>query len=77
MNEEEHDLLSERGNETWQSTYRNQFIGIGYIVLSLLVVIVLFSLLLRDVLRRRRFEETISDTNAQLQSTVGELKVRA
>ena len=77
MQEDERDVLSQRTVETRRSTYRNQVLGVGYMVLSLLVVIALFSLLLRDVLRRRQSEETISETNTQLELTIAELKVRA
>lgn len=73
---EEQDILRQRSEESQNSSTRSLISGAGYLDFSLIVVVVLFVFLIRDALRRRRFEEKLSLTNDHLEATIDELERR-
>ncbi|WP_158750170.1 GGDEF domain-containing protein [Acidobacterium sp. S8] len=77
MQGSERTLLTQRTTESQKSIYRSLLAGIGFLVASLAVVIVLFGFLIRDAKQRRQMERRVFSTNAQLEVTVLTLKKRA
>ncbi len=77
IQEEERDLLKQRSDESENSRNRSLLSGVGFLGFSLVVVIVLFGFLVRDAIRRRRFEEDISMANDRLGATIEELERRS
>jgi diguanylate cyclase (GGDEF)-like protein len=71
---EERDQRRQRSNESQNSKYRSLLSGAGYFGFSLLVVMVLFGLLLRDAGHRHSFDRQISLAKDQLEATVDALK---
>ncbi len=76
IREEEQSVLKQRTGESQNSSVRSLLLGAGYLGFSLLVVILLFTFLIRDAFRRRFFEEQLSLTNDHLEASIGELKRR-
>jgi diguanylate cyclase (GGDEF)-like protein len=76
MQAEERSLLEQRTAESQQSAMRPLLWGATYLGFSLLVWGILFSILIRDAVRRRQFEERISLANGNLATTVEALGAR-
>jgi diguanylate cyclase (GGDEF)-like protein len=74
---EERELVRQRADESENSRDRSVFSGAGFVGFSLLVVIILFTFLVRDAVRRRIFERQISVANDQLEATIEELQRRS
>lgn len=77
MLEQEHELLRQRASQAdaqsiWSSTVSGSVTGF-----SLIVVITLFSLLIRDALRHRKDQIELSDANIKLNRTIHALEKRA
>lgn len=77
MQDEERTLLEHRGAEADRNNLYSMARRIATIVVGTLLILVLFGFLTRDALRRERFEDQLSHTNAQLRSTVQRLEERA
>ena len=77
LQEEERELVRQRADESENSRDRSVFSGASFVGFSLLVVIVLFTFLMRDAVRRRIFERQISMANDQLEATIEELQRRS
>ncbi len=77
MQDEERTLLTERETEAERDHLYSLARRIATIAIGTLLILILFGFLTRDALRRERFEEQLSDANAQLRSTVQRLKERA
>jgi len=73
----ERSLLNQRGEDTQRAMTRSLVLGILFLGLSLVVVVALFIVLIRDALRRRAFEEELSVSNDNLEKTVEKLKRRS
>ncbi|MBW4027891.1 GGDEF domain-containing protein [Acidipila rosea] len=70
-------LLAARKRQAREQSYRSLGTAIAYVLLSLAVVLMLFGSLLRDILRRKQFEDQLSRANSQLELTIGQLESRA
>ncbi len=77
LQNDERALLNQRGDDTQRAMTRSLVLGIVFLGLSLVVVVALFIVLIRDALRRRAFEEEISISNDNLEKTVEKLKRRS
>lgn len=77
MLEQEHELLHRRMAEADEQSIRSSAVSVSVTGFSLIVVIVLFSLLIRDALRHRRDQIELSDSNSKLSGTIHALKQRA
>ncbi|HSY71433.1 MAG TPA: hypothetical protein VK798_04295, partial [Alloacidobacterium sp.] len=77
MREDERGLLTKFTEDSRHDTYRSLIAGVGFVLISLAMVMTLFGILLRDARRRQVVERQIFDTNAQLAATVHTLKKRA
>ena len=77
MEATERELLAQRTELAKQSASRSLAISVSFTVLSLVVVLVLFGLLLRDALHRRRYEERLSEANEKLAGTIRALERQA
>lgn len=77
MEATERELLAQRTDVAKQSASRSLAISVSFTVLSLVVVLVLFGLLLRDALHRRRYEERLSEANEKLAGTIRALERQA
>jgi diguanylate cyclase (GGDEF)-like protein len=73
----ERELLAKRTDAARSSASRSLLIGVGFTGLSLIVILVLFGFLLRDVWRRRRYEERLSEANEKLAGTIRALERQA
>jgi diguanylate cyclase (GGDEF)-like protein len=76
MQTEEHALHDQRNAESQASEIRPLLWGGAYLGFSLLVWVILFSILLRDAVRRRDFEQRLSSANGSLATTVEALGAR-
>ncbi|HZY61767.1 MAG TPA: diguanylate cyclase [Edaphobacter sp.] len=76
IRDEEQALLKQRSDESHTSGTRSLISGIGYLSFSMVVVVVLFSFLIRDAYRRREFEQKLFLTNGHLEATVEELELK-
>jgi diguanylate cyclase (GGDEF)-like protein len=77
MQDEEHNLLARRQTDQQR---RDVFVlvrRITVIVSGTVLILVLFGFLIRDVVRRGRFEDQISDANERLRLTVERLEEQA
>lgn len=77
MQQEQQNLLGQRQAEVAPRSFRWLALEIAYVAISLLLVLALLGFLTWGILRRRRFEDTLSEANARLESAVHELRVRA
>jgi diguanylate cyclase (GGDEF)-like protein len=77
IQEEERALLRQRSDESEKGKDRSLLSGAGFLGFSLIVVVVLFTFLLRDAFRRGSFEKRISVTNDQLEASIEELERRS
>jgi len=77
MQSREREILTARTEAAKTNSSRSLLISISFTGLSLAVVLVLFGLLLRDALHRRRYEERLSETNEKLAGTVRALERQA
>lgn len=77
MRQEERGLLSQRTAESQMNASQSLFTSVGFAGFCLAVVAVLFSFLLRDALRRQRYEAQLSETNDKLASTIRALERQA
>lgn len=77
METEEEILLKQRTTDAERRAYRNLLTGGLFLLVSLLTVLGLFGLLLRNVWKQAESEAQIFDTNERLEGTVQELKNQA
>ena len=77
MQAAEHELLSRRTDATRFTGSRILLISLGFTGLSMIVILVLFGLLLRDALHRRRYEERLFEANEKLGGTIRALERQA
>jgi diguanylate cyclase (GGDEF)-like protein len=77
MQEAERALLTLRTEESQKSIYRSILAGVGFLIFSLVVVVVQFGFLIRDARRRRTLDQQIFSANSQLEFTVLTLQKRA
>jgi diguanylate cyclase (GGDEF)-like protein len=77
MQESEQTVLTRRTQESQKSIYRSILAGVGFLIVSLVVVVVLFGFLIRDARRRQTLDQQIFSTNSQLEVTVLTLQKRA
>ncbi len=77
MQARERELLALRTEAAKLNASRSLLISISFTVLALVVVLVLFGLLLRDALHRRKYEQRLSETNDKLAGTIRALERQA
>lgn len=77
MQTAERELLAQRTEAAKSNASRSLAIGVSFTVLALVVVLILFGLLLRDALHRRRYEERLAETNEKLAGTIRALERQA
>jgi diguanylate cyclase (GGDEF)-like protein len=77
MQHAEAELLRERAVETGVEDYHGEIVGIGSTFFSLVIVVVLFGFLVKDLRQRRHYEKQIFETNDQLAGTIRALERRA
>jgi diguanylate cyclase (GGDEF)-like protein len=77
MQDEERRLLTQRQAEEQRRDIFSLVRRIAVIVSGTLLIVVLFGFLIRDVVRRGRFEDQISETNERLRLTVQRLEEQA
>jgi diguanylate cyclase (GGDEF)-like protein len=76
MRQEERGLLKARSDESQSSIYRGLVVDAVYLGISLVILILLFAVLVRDALLRRSFERELSLANSRLKTSVQELEDR-
>jgi diguanylate cyclase (GGDEF)-like protein len=69
-------LLEQRRSDTQTWVWRPMFWGTADLGFSMLVWVILFSVLIRDAVRRRQFQERLSRANGSLATTVEALGAR-
>jgi len=77
MNDNEHWLLKDRNKGSQHDSALSVSTELGFVVLSLALLVALFSLLLRDALRRQRVGRQMALTNERLAGSVKALEDRA
>lgn len=77
MQHAEAELLSERTERIDAEDVQGKIVGISSTVFSLVVVLVLFGFLIRDLRQRHSYQKKLSDANDQLAETVHALERRA
>jgi diguanylate cyclase (GGDEF)-like protein len=77
MQRAEAELLRQRTEQTDAEDRLGERVGISSTLFSLVVVLVLFGLLIRDLRQHHRYQKQLSDTNEQLGETVHALELRA
>lgn len=77
MQDEERTLLIERQRETQRSNFFGLVRRIATVVTGTVMILVMAGFLVRDAVRRGRFEEKLSEANSKLQSTVARLEQQA
>ncbi len=77
MQDEERELLGQRKDRSKLNASQSVITNMGFAGVCLLAVAVLFALLLRDALRRQRYEGQLSETNDKLASTIRALERQA
>jgi diguanylate cyclase (GGDEF)-like protein len=76
MQSRERLLLAQRRSDTQTWVWRPMFWGTADLGFSMLVWVILFSVLIRDAMRRRQFQERLSRANGSLATTVEALGAR-
>ncbi len=76
METRESSLLDQRRIESQTWAWRPMLWGTADLGFSMLVWVILFSILIRDAVRRRQFQERLSRANASLATTVEALGAR-
>jgi diguanylate cyclase (GGDEF)-like protein len=77
MTDREQWLLQERTQGSQRSTFTSIGTQVGFVVLSLAILVVLFGFLLRDAMRRQKLGKQTALTNERLARTVNALEDRA
>jgi diguanylate cyclase (GGDEF)-like protein len=77
MQRAEAELLSERTKQTDAEDRLGESVGISSTLFSLIVVVILFGFLIRDLRQHHRYQKQLTDTNDQLGETVHALELRA
>jgi diguanylate cyclase (GGDEF)-like protein len=77
MQDEERRLLAQRQSDEQRRNFYVLARRIAVIVTGTVLILVLFGFLIRDVVRRGRFEDQISDANERLRLTVQRLEEQA
>ena len=77
LQQEERGLLQQRSDVSKQSLYRSFILSLGYLGLSLMIVLVLFVFLFRDAMRRTNDEAKLFAAKDELEATVRKLTDRA
>ena len=77
MQHKEAELLRERTDQTSIEDNLGKAVGVGSTSLSLVIVVVLFGFLIKDLRQRRHYEKQIFETNDQLAGTIRALERRA
>jgi diguanylate cyclase (GGDEF)-like protein len=76
MQATERSLLEQRRNDSRSWVWRPMVWGTADLGFSMLVWVILFSILIRDAVRRRQFQESLSRANGNLATTVKALGAR-
>lgn len=77
MQEAERELMQQRGDQIKLEALRSEVLSVSFTVFSLIIVLVLFGFLLRDVRRRQHYQRQLSDANDKLGGTIRALERRA
>jgi diguanylate cyclase (GGDEF)-like protein len=77
LHEVESELLSQRTDDLKIYSERSSILSIAATGLSIALILTLFGFLLRDAIRRKRYEERLSDANEKLAATVRALERQA
>jgi diguanylate cyclase (GGDEF)-like protein len=77
MTDHEQSLLKDRNTGKQRSSFNSIGMEIGFVVLSLITLVVMFGFLVRDAVLRQRIVKKTALTNERLASTVNELEDRA
>ncbi|WP_263353810.1 diguanylate cyclase [Acidicapsa acidisoli] len=77
MTDHEQSLLQERSKGSQQSSFTSISAEVAFVGVSLISLVVLFGLLLRDAVRRQTISKQTALTNERLARTVNELEDRA
>ena len=77
LREVEGELLNKRSDELKLYSARNSILSIAATGLSVAMILTLFGFLLRDAIRRKRYEERLYDANEKLAGTVRALERQA
>jgi len=76
LQEEERNLAKQRAEEEQKSLLRSFLWGGAFLGCSLVGILILFGLQIRDAIRKRLFEQRLHAANEYLEQTIGELKAR-
>jgi len=77
MLDREQALLQDRNKGSQKLSFQSIVTELAFVLFSLLTLVVLFGVLLRDALRRQKLEKATENTNQQLARTIDALKDRA
>lgn len=77
MQESQQELLQQRSDRIKFEALRSEILSLSFTVFSLIVVLVLFGFLLRDVRHRQLYQKQLSDANDKLAGTIRALERRA
>jgi len=77
MQADENMLLRQRRDESQRGAYRSLSAGAVFLLVSLVTVLVLFGLLVRDAMQQFKAKQEVFDANARLASTVQLMEQRA
>jgi len=77
MQADENMLLRQRRDESQRGAYRSLSAGAVFLLVSLVTVLVLFGLLVRDAAQQYKAKQEVFDANARLASTVQLMEQRA
>ena len=70
-------LLADRLKDLGQNSSRNFLFTIGFAAFSMVIVLALFGFILRDAVRRQRYERDLFDANEKLATTIRALERQA
>jgi diguanylate cyclase (GGDEF)-like protein len=77
MQHAEAELLLKRTDETSVEDFHGKIVAIGSTFFSLIIVVILFGFLIRDLRQRRHYDKQLFETNDQLAGTIRALERRA
>jgi diguanylate cyclase (GGDEF)-like protein len=77
MQEAQREHLRQRTDQTHDEVLRSQILSLSFTLFSLVIVIVLFGFLIRDVRHRQRYQKQLSNANDKLGGTIRALERRA
>ncbi|MGC2160640.1 MAG: GGDEF domain-containing protein [Silvibacterium sp.] len=77
MQEAQRELLYRRTDQTRSEALGNEVLSVSFTVFSLIIVLVLFGFLIRDVRHRQRYQKQLSNANDKLAGTIRALERQA